>query len=67
MKLTFSWWKQTTQKYINESFIKCQVKSDNEENIKQGKDREYEESYMMITECIFEEVTFMQKRNEMSP
>lgn len=42
-------------------FIKCQVKSDNEENIKQDKYTEYEESYMVIRECIFEKMIFKQK------
>ena len=42
-------------------FIKCWVKSDNEENIKQDKCIDYEESYIVIRKCIFEEMTFKQK------
>lgn len=49
------------QKCTSKLLIKCWVKSDNEENIKQDKSTDYKESYMVIGDCIFEEMTFKQK------
>ena len=37
MELTFSWGKHTKQKYMSTFLIKCQIKNDNDENIKQDK------------------------------
>lgn len=58
-EITFSQGKHTWQRYI--LFIKHWVKSDNEENIKQDKCIDYEESYIVSQKCIFEEMTFKQK------
>lgn len=49
------------QKCTSKLLIKCWVKSDNEENIKQDKSTDYKESYIVIRDCIFEEMTFKQK------
>lgn len=41
------------QKCTSKLLIKCWVKSDNEENIKQDKSTDYKESYIVIRDCIF--------------
>ena len=49
------------QKCTSILLIKYWVKSDNEENIKQDKSTDYQESYMVIRDYTFEEMTFKQK------
>lgn len=67
MKLKFSWGKHSRLKNIWVNiFINCQVKSDNEDNIKQGKCIEYRESYKVIRESIIEKMAVKHKLNEMN-